>query len=131
MSVSMSVSSTVEESNHNHHNHHHYHQHHHDHNQPPGNDSPSCVNTKSIQDNTVGNAPPMVMFGLKRENYDDNDDEDADNDDDDDDADEVSKPEERGATCKLCSVLRDVSRHQGHHLHRIIIIRSSSGPSPT
>ena len=26
---------------------------------PPGNDSPSCVDSKTVQNDTVGNAPPV------------------------------------------------------------------------
>ena len=79
----------------------------------PRDDSPSCVDSKAIQDHTVGNAPPMKKFGFIEEVVDD---VVSSSPEDKVDDDVVSSPEERGATCELCSVLGDVSRHQGHHL---------------
>ena len=35
----------------------------------PGNDSPSCVDTKSIVDHTIGNTPPLFRIkGLEKNN---------------------------------------------------------------
>ena len=92
---------------------------------PPCNDSPSCVDSKTVQNDTVGNAPPVG--GVK--GCDDDDDNNGCGvndkrfvhlrykDDDDNDADDLGfKPEERSASRKLCGILGDVSRHQRHHL---------------